>query len=630
MPSATVQEFRKSYGNKYKSPEIVQTVEFNGNRFHNISSLDKPSEYYEIVRTQGELHAAVTILASQDVVAVDTETTGLDPYTGDLLMVQIATRQVAYIIDPGLDFTALKELVLENPVILKLLQNGKFDYKWLKMKKGVELKGIFDTYLAQRLLTAGLGYDCNLAALYLHYFDEPLDKSVRASFLSLRSLEKASKEQLEYAAKDVAVLFGIYSKQLEKLRWYNLLQIADLEFRCITPVAEMELSGVLVDEVKWRVMIADLTDKRNTAEHEIMSYLPGGNIAQSSLFGEPEYLLNLRSGDQVKKEFKKLGITLESTAAAEIEKVDHPAARRLLEFKKLEKSVSSFGESVLKLINPVTGRLHPDFIQYGADTGRFSAANPNVQQIPSQSDFRSCFVPKKGHKLVTCDYSGCELRLLAQFSGDPIFVKTFNDGGDLHRVAAAQMFGVDMDDLEKNDKPKYKEYRSAAKAINFGLAYGMGPQGLAIRIDKSIEESKQLIDTYFKEFKGVKTYLDQSGQFAVNTLYSMTSMGRRRFYRKPETNEERGHIERQGKNAPIQAANADMTKSALVFIHEALRGMDAFIVSTVHDEIVVEAETSIAEEVAKIVSAAMVRAGEQIISKVPVVAEAAIADWWNH
>jgi DNA polymerase-1 len=278
-------------------------------------------------------------------------------------------------------------------------------------------------------------------------------------------------------------------------------------------------------------------------------------------------------------------------------------------------------------VHPRTGRIHPDFNQIGADTGRFSCTNPNIQQIPATSDFRQCFIPAPGYKLVTCDYSQAELRILAQLSQDPAFVEAFQSGGDLHRLTASQMFQVPPDLVDKKQ-------RSAAKVINFGLAYGRGPAALGVQLGVSTEEAKSLIDQYFKAYAGIQRWLDHAGKEAVRKGYSITLLGRKRYYapldtHDPDYNKKRASIERQGKNSPIQGANADMTKLALIGLHEALQGYDARVVNTVHDEIVVEAKEDQAEAVCTIVEHEMVKAGQQLLTLVPVVADAKIADFWS-
>jgi DNA polymerase I len=394
-------------------------------------------------------------------------------------------------------------------------------------------------------------------------------------------------------------------------------------------VGDMELAGVQIDEARWRKIIEDVTVQRDKAADELCEILQPATM-QTTMFGVPS--INLNSNIQLIETFAKLGVDLPDTMEATLVRFNHPAVTKLLEYRGLEKTLSAFGESVLSLINPKTKRIHPDFNQYGADTGRFSCTRPNVQQIPATSDFRKCFIAAPGYKLVTCDYSQAELRILAELSGDPAFVDAFKSGADLHTLTASQMFGVPIAQVEKPQ-------RNAAKAINFGLAYGMGPGGLAPRLSVSLDEAKELISRYFKAYPGVQKWLDKAAKDAVRVGYSATSLGRKRFYNLPDESLKRvseddyrkqiAAIERQGKNTPIQGSNADMTKLALIYLRDALKGWDARTVNTVHDEIVVEARVDQAEEVKHIVEREMVRAGNAILNNVPIVAEAALADYWS-
>lgn len=611
---------------------IVVSEHFKGEHFPVIQSSAMPPIKYEVVRDSEGLAKAVEALLPHQVLSVDTETNGLDPYDNKLLLVQVSSPEICYIIDAqNVDLAPLKPL-LEGTYSLKLLQNAKFDYEMLKQQGGIELNNIYDTMLAERLLTAGLGLKASLGDLTERYLKERMDKSVRKTFYGASSaLTYMSEQQLAYAAKDALSLFPIYAMQLAKLKTERLLTVADLEFKCVAAVGDMELAGCKLDTVKWRQILAGVETKRDQAREELMEMLPSGKTRQASMFGGDEYLINLNSGPQIIAEFKLLGIDLPDTAEATLNRVaaefKHPAAKKLLEYRGLEKTLGSFGESLLALIHNKTGRIHPDFQQYGADTGRFSCSNPNVQQIPATSDFRACFIPAEGYKLVTSDYSQAELRILAELSQDDGFLNAFKSGGDLHILAASQMFNIPPDQVTKVQ-------RGQAKAINFGLAYGMGPQGLAVRIDKTVDEARELISAYFKAFSGVQKWLEKAGRDSVKLGYSPTPLGRKRYYNVPTSDDidyrrKMSEIERQGKNAPIQGANADMTKMALVFLRESLKQYDARVVNTVHDEIVVEVREDQAEAVCHLVEAEMIRAAKEILKEVPIIADAKVGDYWS-
>ncbi|MGH2388539.1 MAG: DNA polymerase, partial [Chloroflexota bacterium] len=578
---------------------------------------------YELIEEAARLAEVVGSLSDQQVVAVDTETTGLDPFADNaLLLVQIATRDHAYLVDARrVDPRPLRR-VLEDHKMLKLLQNAKFDYKMLRYQAGIGMRNMYDTMLAERVLTAGISREIGLAKLALKYTGLTLDKAIRSSFIDKTGA--FSSDQLRYAARDAQVLFTIYAAQRDQLKRERLREVALLEFKTVVAVSEMELAGCLIDKDRWRGIIDAATAERDRVAQELGELLADA-IPQMSLFGGPA--INLNSNAQLIETFKRMGIDLPDTMEGTLSRYDHPAIKKLLEYRGFEKMISAFGEKFLDLIHAKTGRIHPDFNQLGADTGRFSCTNPNIQQIPATSDFRSCFISAPGYKLITCDYSQAELRILAQLSEDPAFVEAFQSGGDLHQLTASQMYQVPPDQVTK-------QQRGAAKVINFGLAYGRGPAALGVQLGVSTEEARALIDQYFKAYAGIQRWLDRAGRDAVRKGYSSTMLGRKRYYPPLDRddidfNKKRSGIERQGKNSPIQGSNADMTKFALIGITEALQDYDARVVNTVHDEIVVEAREDQAEVVCKIVEQEMIKAGERIISLVPIVADAKIADYWS-
>ena len=586
---------------------------------------------YELIQDPSRLAEVAELLAQETVLGLDTETTGLDPHSVELLLLQVSTQDKVYIVDCRRVLPLALKGVLENHRVLKVAQNAKFEYEMLKQQAGITLSGIYDTMLAERLLTAGIGREISLKAIAEKYIGATLDKSVRESFYKLAGNGDAylEPEQLHYAARDAFIMIPIRNRQAPVLKKEKLEQVAEIEFGCVAAVGDMELMGVKIDEARWRKIIADVGVQREAAASELAELLEPASM-QATMFGVSS--INLNSNQQLVEALFRLGVNVPDTMEATLVKYDHPVIKKLLEYRSHEKTLSAFGESVLGLINPKTGRIHPDFNQYGADTGRFSCTRPNVQQIPATSDFRKCFVAMEGYKLITSDYSQCELRILAELSGDPGFVNAFKSGGDLHTLTASQMFGVPVEEVQKAQ-------RNAAKAINFGLAYGMGPGGLAPRLGVSLDEAKELISRYFKAYPLIQKWLDKAARDAVRTGYSATTLGRKRYYRLPDESLKRENedeyrkqiasIERQGKNSPIQGSNADMTKLALIYLRNTLKGRDARTVNTVHDEIVVEAREDQAEEVKHLVEEAMVKAGEMILKEVPIVAEAAVADYWS-
>jgi len=596
---------------------------------------DPTNPNFEYVTDQTRLVQVVDELSKAEMLAVDTEATALDPYLAKLLLVQIGTAEKAYVLDARhLDLSVIKPL-LEDPKYLKIMQNGKFDYALIKVKLGISVNNVFDTMLAEQLINAGLGRrNASLKDIALKYLNLTLDKDY-ASYnwenFAGRTTEFSPKH-LKYAASDILMLFPIFEKQLEKIRKEELTKTAQLEFAVMPVVAEMEIKGSHIDVPKWRANLEELKKKRDELAIQIQEAIrPFYPTEQMDLFGRAVDVININSQQQLMDLFNnKLHLNMPATGEEYLSQADHPVAKMMLEYRGVEKLISAFGENLLAKIHPKTGRLHPDFMQLGADTGRFSCSSPNLQQIPKESTFRSCFTAPEGYKLVTADYSQVELRILAEASLDPVMLKAYDEGLDLHQYTASKMFNIPFDEVTK-------QQRSNAKSINFGLMYGRGASSLAAQIGCSVEEGKTLLDSYFASYKGVKMWLDKVAKDAVSRGYSVTLGGRKRWYNIPDLSDPMyeklvANIGRQGKNTPIQGTSADITKYALVFIHKKIKelGIDAAIIHTVHDEIVVEVRQDQAEAWKEFQQAEMMRAGQVLLKRVPVTAEAAISDVWEH
>lgn len=594
--------------------------------------MDYQNPPYEYIAEQARLEeVARDDLAQREVMALDVEGDGLDPHMMNLILMQIGTPEKAYIFNAKLDLTSLRT-ILENDKVLKILQNGKFDYSALKVVKGVEVANMFDTMLAERILTTGLQRENSLEDLAAKYLGVALDKDWAAlNWVATAKSGRVSKAQLKYAANDVLVLFPIYEKLLAALQREKLMPVAALEFSLVPVVAEMEVRGSLIDEKKWRENLQVLMNRRDEIAAQIQQELqPFFRVKQVDLFGNSHDVLNLNSPAQIMEAFRKLGLDLPSTGEAILAKTNHPVARLLLQYREAEKLITAFGENLLTKVHKKTGRIHPDFMQIGADTGRFACSDPNLQQIPTDSTFRSCFVPAKGYKFVVADYSQIELRIMAELSEDPAFMKAFKNDEDLHTRTASEMYNVP---LEKVDK----KMRFNAKSINFGLMYGRGANSLAVQLGVTSEEAGKLLEKYFTTYRKVKMWLDKAGREAVRKGYSTTLAGRKRWFKEADPGDPLyhrlvSHIERQGKNTPIQGSSADMTKYALVGIYRALREghYDAFPIHTVHDEIVVEVREDQAKPVRDLVEKEMIKAGERLLRKVPVKVDAKIAAAWEH
>ncbi|MFA6982008.1 MAG: DNA polymerase [Patescibacteria group bacterium] len=603
---------------------------------------DPNNPRFEYITDIEGANKALDVLEKASIIGVDVEGTGLDPHLEKLLLVQIGTEDTSYLFDPrALDLGKLERLknLLENPKIIKLTHNGKFDYKFIKVQTGISMTNIYDTMLTEAILTAGVGRRLHsLQVLTQDYAQFVLKKDTRESFQSYTG--PITDEQKSYSALDTLVLFPIFEGQTPKLKKEGMVNVAKLEFASTLVVGDMEIRGVHIDSDKWKQILKDLAKKRDEIaknfQEMIRTYYRNGN--QTDLFGAPVDAINMNSTTQLLDLFNnKLALDMPSTGAEILKTVNHPVAQVLAEYRGYEKLISAFGETLLAQVNRKTGRLHPDFMQMGTATGRFSCKDPNLQQIPRNSEeapFRTCFTPEPGYKLVTADYSSIEMRILADLSGDEKMIDAFLNDLDMHSYTAALMFNKEYN---KDFKKQYPDLRQAAKSIGFGLMYGMGPVGLAAQLKIEPKLAEEYMNLFFKSYPSVKGFLDRLSKDAVRNGWSSTPSGRKRWYTFPEKTDPEyrkkiSSIERQAKNHPIQGTNADAMKYALVFLNERLRkeNVDGSIVLTVHDEIVSEIRADQAEDWAKIQSEEMVRAGALFVKKVPVISEAFVSDVWEH
>jgi DNA polymerase-1 len=585
---------------------------------------------YQLVTTADELRAAVADLSQQPAVGFDTETTSLDPYAGRMRLVQFAApdgRVVIIDLDrfdgdahTSAALAPLRQL-LAAPRPVKVAHNGKFDAKWVKHQLGVELGGLFDTLLASQLVSAGETEDRHgLQVVAERYLNETVDKAEQLSDWS----GTLSEAQLDYAARDAAVMLPLRDALIKRLKTDGLVQVAQLEFECVMPVACLELAGIFLDKERWREQIASVKSKRAVLAEELQAMLAEGTV-QGSLFEHARADINLDSHTQLTAALKRLNVPLpDSTRNWKLQPLaaGYPVIAKLLDYRTMQKSLTSYGENILDEINPATGRIHANFHQIGAPTGRFACTNPNVQQVPHAIEYRRCFRAPEGRKLCIADYSQIELRILAHITEDQGFIEAFNSGADLHRVTAAQVFNVPLEGVTK-------EQRDFAKRLNFGVVYGIGAQRFSMMTGLSLSDAEAIMTRYFKTYRGLDTWLRAAAQRAVRERSARTMSGRlARFNFDPEDRQAASLAQRNGKNMPVQGASADILKRALRLLHDDLKDTSASIVNIVHDEIVVEADAAQAMEIAKVVEDAMCRAGAEFVKKVPVKVETEVADEW--
>jgi DNA polymerase-1 len=300
----------------------------------------------------------------------------------------------------------------------------------------------------------------------------------------------------------------------------------------------------------------------------------------------------------------------------------YPVVAKLLEYRTVAKASSSFGENILEFIEQKTGRIHADFRQIGAPTGRFSCSNPNLQQIPHEAEYRRCFLAPEGRSLVIADYSQIELRILADFSEDKNFIDAFVSGQDFHSMTAAQVFGITPEQVTADQ-------RSFAKRLNFGVVYGIGASRFAMMTGMSQTDAENTLRKYFATYPKMDEWLRIASRTVLVERMAKTRSGRiARINFVSGDRSSEGAAQRYAKNMPIQGTSADILKRALRLLHDDIRESSIRLVNIVHDEIIVECDTAEAERAATLLESAMLRAGAEFVTKVPIKVDVHTASEW--
>lgn len=605
-----------------------------------------------------DMGKCISWLNDHKIFAVDTETEGFFDFSNKIITLQIGDYDTQFVINVQTthreDIRSLQRY-FENDHWTKLFWNAKFDIKFLKWQFKWEIDNIYDGFLAECILTTGLeNRQLSLGVAAQRYCNVHLDKEVRGQINRVGLTDRV----IKYAAEDVRYLHEIRAQQKAKIESLDLWRVLNLENESCIVFADIELNGMKLDRDKWlnvavktehnTILQQEKLDGIIKTEPKLSKFIPV--TVQGNLFGyeEREIQVNWASPKQTLEIVRALGIKTDSCEEQFLikHKKTHKLIPELMTFKKQDKLAKSFGKSFLKFINPVTGRIHPDIWQI-LHTGRVSFSEPNLQQIPSKGELaqmmRASFIEDDGYMVVGGDYSGCELRIIAEGSKDPLWLKTFNDGGDLHSIICAKLFNIDIKDVKKPFPLKPDStYRDVIKTLNFGLAYGMSEYKLANTIDISVEEARKIITDYFAVVPRVKAFLTSLGDYGVNNGYIKTYAPYRRIrwfgQWSPALNEEifeesrlLGEIRRASMNTPIQGANADITKQALIDVYKYIKEhkLDIKIIITVHDEIRTRCPKDISEWWAKVMGEIMTKAGETVVKTVPMKVDCTITDCWS-
>ena len=582
---------------------------------------------YKLVETEADIKALVEWLSEQKLFVFDTETTHIDVYSADLvgLSFSIKAHEAWYLPMPADREECQRKLELLRPLfedesLLKIGQNLKYDISMLA-QYGITVKGkMFDTMLSHYLLEPEQRHNMDyLAEVYLNYVTIPIEDLIGKGRQQKTMREVPVELVKEYAAEDADITLQLYEKLLPLLKENGVEKLFyDIEMPLVPVLSRMEANGVKIDTQNLQQISEEFGGEIRKIEEKIYELAGTSfNIASPKQLGEVLFE-KLKIDEKAKKTKTGQYATGEEVLQKLLHK--HDIIPLILDYRSFTKLKSTYLDALPALVNPKDGLIHTSYNQAVTATGRLSSNNPNLQNIPVRTaqgrEIRRAFVPRsEQYTLLAADYSQIELRIIAHLSQDPAMVSDFNLGHDIHAATAAKVFHVPMDEVTK-------EQRSRAKAVNFGIIYGMSAFGLAERMELSRSEAADIIKKYFEEYAGIKEYMNRSIALARERGYAETILGRRRYLRdiNGANSVVRGFAERNAINAPIQGSSADMIKIAMIGIHEEMQRlkMQSKMMLQVHDELVFDAHLDELAELKSIVEDKMVNA---LPLSVPVVVE---------
>ena len=605
---------------------------------------------YETVLDQTRLDAWLEKLNNAKLFAFDTETTGIDAQQAQLVGLSFAVQanEAAYIplthsyigvpeqLDRDTVLRALKP-ILEDPNKLKVGQHAKFDMNILAncaiggdQANGITVRGVaFDTMLESYVLNStATRHDMDSLALkYLDHttvsFQDIAGKGAKQLTFDQIALEQAG----PYAAEDADITLRLHQALFDKLTAIPSLVsvLTDIEIPLVPVLARIERQGAFVDAALLGVQSIELGDKMVALEREAFEI-----AGEEFNLGSPKQLgtiLYEKLGLPVLKKTAKGQPSTAEEVLAKLAEDDYRLPKVLMEYRSMSKLKSTYTDRLPEQINPRTGRIHTSYHQAVASTGRLSSSDPNLQNIPVRTAegrrIRQAFVAPAGYKLLAADYSQIELRIMAHLSRDEGLMNAFRHNLDVHTATAAEVFKVELADVTSDQ-------RRSAKAINFGLIYGMGAQKLGKDIGVDAKTAKAYIDTYFARYPGVRQYMDRTRAQAADQGYVETFFGRRLYL--PEINsnkpQERAAAERTAINAPMQGTAADIIKKAMVAVDNwlATSGLDAKVILQVHDELVLEVREDLVDQVSEEIRLHMSGAAKL---DVPLLVEVGVGNNWD-
>ena len=559
-----------------------------------LQSLEMLKYDYQLIDTEEKRADFLQNILTKDFFSFDTETTGTEPITAELVGMSFsyAENQAFYVPVPANREEAQKIVdqfkpLLENKQTLKIGQNIKYDMLVLG-NYGIEVQGpLFDTMIAHYVLQPELHHGMDyLAEVYLKYNTIKIEELIGPKGKNQKNMRDLSPSSVyKYACEDADVTLKLKSILEKELKTNGVEELFwNIEMPLVPVLAYMERNGVRIDTNALKETSTHFTARMHQIEEEVHQ-LAGieFNIASPKQVGEVLFD-RLKITEKAKK--TKTGQYVTSEEVLESLRGKHEIVGKILEHRGLKKLLGTYIDALPLLINPQTGHIHTSFNQTVTATGRLSSSNPNLQNIPIRNEegkeIRKAFIPDEGCEFFSADYSQIELRIMAHLSGDPHMIEAFQKELDIHAATAAKIYKEEISEVTR-------EQRSKAKTANFGIIYGISVFGLAERLNVDRKEAKELIDGYFANYPHVKEYMDQSIRIAKEQGYIETIFKRKRYL--PDINSHnavvRGYAERNAINAPIQGSAADIIKVAMIQIYQRFRteGIKSKMILQVHDEL---------------------------------------------
>ena len=614
--------------------EIASQARNDSGVFSSLKTINDTEKTYQLIDNQEKIENLIQQLNAQKEVCFDTETTGVDVFTSQIVGMSFCWKKgEAYYVALPENETETKEIIhqfkpfFENENIHKIGQNIKFDLLMLKMHD-IDVKGkMFDTMIAHYLIQPELRHNMDyLAEIYLGYKTIHYEELVGAKGKNQANIRTVDVGKVcDYACEDADITFQL-KEILEKELKENELEklFYEIEMPLVRVLAIMELNGVKIDAEALQQSSVILSKEMKKTEQDIFQ-MAGFEFNVSSPKQVGEVLFDRLKIDE---KMKKTKTGQYSTSEEVLEKLrnKHAIVGKILEYRGIKKLLSTYIDALPQLINPKTKRVHTSYNQTVTSTGRLSSSSPNLQNIPVRDEqgkeIRKAFIADENSAFMSCDYSQIELRIMAHLSGDENMLEAFNSGHDIHAATAAKIYKIPMNEVTS-------DMRRKAKTANFGIIYGISIFGLSERLSIPRSEAKELIDGYFETYPKVKEYMDNSIALAQKNGYVETLLGRKRYLSDINSANSivRGFAQRNAINAPIQGTAADIIKIAMVHIqnHFEKENINANMTMQVHDELNFTVPTDELERVKKIVIQEMENAWKL---DVPVIADCGVGENW--